>query len=443
MENPKLIQIWDSLKSSYWFIPTLMAVVAVALAFILLTLDRSGFYGPTERWDWIYTGGADGARATLSVIAGSMISVTATAFSITIVALQLAASNFGPRLLRNFKQDKGNQFVLGMFIATFIYCLLILRTIRGEGDEYTPFVPQIAVTVSLLLAIASIGVLIYFIHHASTIIQVSNVIAEVSTDLDRAIDRLFPEKLGQSKPESKRHVTEIPVNFDTEACPIKATNSGYIQGIDNEALMNIACDRGLLLRLQYRPGNFIIPGNELVMVWPGEQVNQKLADKINDTFVLGRERTEQQDIEFPLDQLVEISLRAISPGINDPFTALRCIDRLSAGLAQLVQRDFPSPYRYDDNSNLRVIAKPVTFAELTDITFNSIRRYSSSDIGVRLRLLEAIAVIAAYTEKPKDRAALLRHAKAIKRDSQETISEELDLEEVQERYLMVMKALEQ
>jgi uncharacterized membrane protein len=443
MENPRLNKIWDSLQSSYWFIPTLMAIVAVALAFGVLTFDRSGFHGPFEKWGWIYTGGPEGARATLSVIAGSMVSVTATAFSITIVALQLAASNFGPRLLRNFMQDKGNQFVLGMFIATFIYCLLVLRTIRGEGDGFSQFVPQISVTISLLLAIASIGVLIYFIHHASTIIQVSNVIAEVSADLDRAVERLFPEKLGRDKSEFQWNVAEIPVNFDKEACPIRSTHTGYIQGIDNEALMNIACDRGLLLRLQYRPGKFIIPGSELVMVWPAKQVNRKLADQINDAFILGRERNEQQDIEFPLDQLVEIALRAISPGINDPFTALRCIDRLSAGLCQLVQRDFPSPYRYDDDGNLRVIAKPVTFAELTDVTFNPIRRYSSSDIGVRLRLLEAIAVIASFTRHEKDRAALLRHAKAIERDSQETISEELDRQDIRERYLMVIKALEQ
>ena len=159
----------------------------------MLTIDRSGKSGLIGSLGWLfYTGGADGARALLSAVAGSMISVTATAFSITIVALQLAASSYGPRLLRNFMQDTGNQIVLGTFIGTFIYCLLILRTVHGEGDGYSQFVPDISVTVGLVLAIASIGVLIYFIHHASTIIQVSHIISGVTADLDSAIERLFP-----------------------------------------------------------------------------------------------------------------------------------------------------------------------------------------------------------------------------------------------------------
>lgn len=374
MKNVKLGKLWDSLHSSYWFVPTLMALAGIALAFAMLMLDRTGKTG-MQKWWWIYTGGPDGARTLLSAVASSMVSVAATAFSITIVALQLAASNFGPRLLRNFMQDTGNQVVLGTFIATFIYSLLVLRTIHGEN--YSFFVPQLSVTVGIVLAIASIGVLIYFINHASTIIQASHVIFEVSADLDRAIDRLFPEKIGRSVSESKRQVG-VPANFDSEACPIRASGSGYIQAVDDEKLMKIACQHNLLLRLQYRPGKFVIQGSNLVMVLPGERVNRKLIDRINDAFILGKERTEQQDVEFPIAQLVEIALRAISPAVNDPFTAIRCIDRLSAGLSRLAQRDFPSPYRYDQDNNLRAIAQGVTFAGLTDAAFNQIRQYGRS-----------------------------------------------------------------
>jgi uncharacterized membrane protein len=157
MKNIKLSKLWDSLHSSYWFVPTLMAVIAVTLAFAMLTLDRTGKIGPIEKWGWIYTGGPDGARALLSAAVGSMVTVTATSFSMAIVALQLAASNFGPRMLRNFMQDTGNQIVLGTFISTFIYCLLVLRTVRGE--DYNVFVPQISITVGIALALISIGVL--------------------------------------------------------------------------------------------------------------------------------------------------------------------------------------------------------------------------------------------------------------------------------------------
>lgn len=440
MKNIKLSKFWDSLHSSYWFVPTIMAISAIALALTMLTLDRTDKVR-IEKLGWLYTGGPDGARSLLSAVAGSIIAVAATAFSIVIVALQLASSQFGPRLLRNFMKDTGNQVVLGTFISTFIYCLLVLRTIHGE--DYNIFVPQISVTVSIVLAISSMGVLIYFIQHASTIIQASQVIFEVSADLDAAIERLFPEQIGHSVLEHKQQIREIPANFDNNARSIKATGSGYIQAIDDEKLMKIACKYKLLLRLKYRAGKFVVQGSNLVMVCPGERVNQKLTEHINDAFILGKERTEKQDVEFPLNQLVEIALRAISPAVNDPFTAIRCIDRLSAGLSHLAMRDFPSPYRYDNDNNLRVIAPGVTFAGLTDAAFNQIRQYSTSDVAVTIRLLEAIEAISPHIRNSKDRLALLRHAHMISRGSHEGVSEDLDRKDVEERYQKAIRALQQ
>ncbi|NHC37407.1 DUF2254 domain-containing protein [Scytonema millei] len=441
MKNVKIGKIWDSLHSSYWFLPTIMAVIAIALAFTMLNLDRAGYYGPLEKWGWIYTGGANGAREVLSSVAGSVISVAATAFSITIVALQLAASNYTPRVLRNFMQDTGNQLVLGTFISTFIYSLLVLRTVRGDGDDYDSFVPQLAVTVGLLLGLASIGVLIYFIHHASTIIQASHIIMEASKELHQAIDRLFPEKLGRSLPNAKPHDRAIPANFDVDAYPVKAKSSGYVQAIDEEELMQIAGGRSLLLQIKSRPGRFVVKGSDLVMVFPGDKVNRKLSDRINDAFMFGRQRTEQQDVEFPVNQLVDIALRAISPGINDPTTAIQCIDQLSAGLSHLAQREIPSAYRYDDDNNLRVIAEPFNFAGLTDAAFNQIRQYGKSDVGVIIRMLEAIATIARYTQNEPDRAALRRHADMILHDSHEAVSQELDRQDIEQRYQAVLKVL--
>ncbi|MEN9518252.1 MAG: hypothetical protein RLZZ381_840 [Cyanobacteriota bacterium] len=441
MKNVKLGKLWDSLHSSYWFLPTIFTLLAIALAFTMLWLDRQGYYGPLEKWGWIYTGGANGAREVLSAVSSSTIGIAATAFSITIVALQLASSNFGPRLLRNFMQDTGNQIVLGTFIGTFIYSLLVLRTIRGDGDDYDSFVPQLSVTVGLLLAIASIGVLIYFIHHATTIIQVSHVISETHADLDSAIDRLFPEKIGQGEFQLKQPVEQIPADFDSNVYKVKSKGNGYLQAIDDEELMKLACKHDLLLRLNYRPGQFIIKGSELMMVYSRERITRKLVKNLDDAFILGKERTEQQDIEFPIEQLVEIALRAISPAVNDPFTAIRCIDRLGAGLSRLAQRNFPSPYRYDNNKNLRVIAERVTFVGLVDTAFNQIRQYGKSDIAVTIRLLEAIATIAHYTSTQQEREILLRHAEMIGRGSQQAISEELDKKDIEERCLKIKQEL--
>lgn len=420
-----------------------MAVSGIALALTLLAIDRAGVTGPVESLGWIYTGGPDGARTVLSTVAGAMVNVTATAFSIAVVALQLASSQFGPRLMRQFMQDTGNQLVLGTFIGTFIYCLLVLRTIRGEGDGYNVFVPQLSVTVGIVLATVSTGVLIYFIHHASTLIQASHVLSEVSNDLENAIDRLFPEKIGRSAPEFVQREEEIPTNFNTYACPIKAIGKGYIQGIDDKKLLKIARQHKLLIRLLYRPGKFVFQGSNLVMVLPGERLHRKLYEQINSAFILGRERTEQQDIEFPIDQLVEIALRALSPGINDPFTAIRCIDRLSAGLSLLAQRDFPSSYRYDEDNNLRVIANPVTFPELVDEAFNQIRNYGCSDVAVTIHLLEAIATIATRTVNQPDRVALMRHANKIRSSYQEGVTQECDRQEVEAQYQATVQALQQ
>lgn len=439
----KISKLLDSLHSSFWFIPTLMVVLAMALSLVTIGIDQRLESDIVGNLGWAYALGPSGSRAILSAIAGSMVTVATTAFSITIVALQLASSQFGPRLLRNFMQDTGNQIVLGTFIATFVYSLMVLRTINGM-DEHE-FVPHIAVTCGIGLAIASIGVLIYFIHHSATSIQVDHVISKVGCELDEMIDRLFPKQIGRgaSKHQSERLSSDISANFDCEATAIQATSSNYVQAIDTDQLIQIAIDRNIQLQLQCRPGDFVIKGSPIALVYPVESSGKKLVKQINDAFVLGSQRTDQQDVEFSINQLVEIAVRALSPGINDPFTAIRCIDQLSAALCHLAQKEIPSPYRYDEQEQLRVIAEPVTFADVTDTAFNQIRQYGQTSVAVTVRLLEAIAVIAPFTHTKLDRAALLRHATMIEYGSQKGILEELDRQDVKERYLAAVKAIGQ
>lgn len=438
MRNTKLTKLWDALHSSYWFLPSLMSAIAILLAFIILNFDRTNPFANQGVW-WLYTGGPDGARSVLSSIAGSMITVAGTAFSITIVALQLAASNYGPRLLRNFMRDTGNQIVLGTFLSTFIYCLLVLRTIHAES--FNLFVPQISVTVGIGFAIASVAVLIYFIHHASTIIQASHIIKGASDELDDAVDRLFPAQIGQSLSEDQQRFDKIPDNFETAACSVPASRSGYLQMIDDALLMKLARQRDVLIRVEARPGTFIAQGNALVSVFPRTDLTPKLTRKLNQAFMLGSERTEQQDVEFPIDQLVEIALRAISPAVNDPFTAIRCIDRLGAGLSRLAQREFPSPYRYDQHHKLRVIAEPVRFEGLVETAFSPIRQYARSDRAVTLRLLDALIQIANSTDHPSYQAALKHQAEMIVHSSQDGLTENSDRQSVEERYQLLLHAL--
>ena len=443
MKSAKLGKLWDSVHSSFWFVPTLMLVLAIGLSFITIGIDQNRETNIIEKIGWAYSLGPSGSRAILSAIAGSMMTVATTAFSITIVALQLASSQFGPRLLRNFMQDTGNQVVLGTFIATFAYCLMVLRTINGVAAN--EFVPHLAVTVGIGLAIASISVLIYFIHHSAESIQVDRVIKKVGDNLDATIDRLFPDKIGRSaSPQQQQEsLAAIPPDFDRLSRSIQASESGYIQAIDDNQIMQIATEHNLLLRIEQRPGRFVVKGSQLMRVFPAEKVDKQLAAKIGDTVVFGIQRTERQDLEFSIDQLVEIAARALSPGINDPFTAIRCIDQLSANLCHLAQQEIPAPYRYDNRQRLRVIAEPISFAEAIDAAFNQIRQYGQSSVAVTMRLLEAIATIAPFTHRKLDRTALQYHAEKIERGSQTGIQEELDLQAVQERYLVAVKAIAQ
>ncbi len=418
-----------------------MACLAVALAFSAVALDEA----VTDDWvlalGWSYSGGAEGASLLLGTVAGSMIAIAGTVFSMTLVALSLASSQLGPRLLRNFMRDTANQVVLGTFVATFVYCLLVLRTIR-RADEVA-FVPHLSVSIALLLAMVSIGVLIYFIHHVSTSIQADEVVARVFRELEEGIDRLFPSHFGRPEAAASNATSEAdpPAAFAREARPVGALSDGYLQQIDADALMDLACEQDLLLRLERRPGHYLVRGRAMVTVWPGDRVTEALVDKINAAFVLGDQRTAAQDVEFSFRQLVEIAVRALSPGINDPFTAIACVDRLGSALCRLAQRDMPSTRRHDRHGRLRLVAPGSTFTGIVDAAFNQIRQSARSNPAVAIRMLEAIAQIAGHVQRAEDKICLQRHADMIVRGAREGVPEAEDQLAVEAQFASTSQAL--
>jgi uncharacterized membrane protein len=437
----KLLNFWEQLRATYWFLPILMVALSFVLAAATITLDQTIPSQPAVFLAWIYAVGPEGTRIVLSTIAGSMITIAGVTFSIIIVALTLASSQFGPRLLANFMRDRGNQIVLGTFLATFMYCLLVLRAVSNA--ENGMFVPHISATLALFLAIASIGVLIYFIHHAAVSIQADNIIAAVGRELDEAITRLFPEKeQGWQLEQKLRREDDIPAMFEEEAYAVPARQTGYLQAIDYDGLMKLASKNNLLLRLQRRPGDFVASGSDLVLLWPADNANETFVATINDAHAMGVHRQRIQDIELAIDQLVEIAVRALSPGINDPFTAVACIERLGASFVRLVERSIPSGYLYDDDGRLRLITNAVTFAGLTHSAFSQIRQYGRSSVVVTIHLLETIAEIAAHTDNKRYRSVLLRQAVMIKRGSEEALVDESDHQDVLNRYELVRRAVE-
>ena len=445
--NRRILYYWNEARSNYWFIPSLMVLAAIGLSFITLNFDRNA-HASAERLRFFWGGGPDGARGMLEVIAGSMMTVATLTFSITTVTFSQASAQFGPRLLRNFIRDTGNQVVLGTFVSTFVYCLLVLRAIRSAVEAapgslgQSEFVPEFSISVGIIMALASLGVLIYFIHHVSQSIYAPNVIANVAEDMIQAINRLFPkEDDPYPSLQSLETPPELPEEFEDKAVRVDAPKSGYLQALDYGHLLSLANQHNLILQVHHRPGHFAIYGDDLALVWPAERIDKALLRSLTDAFTIGRVRVAPQDVEFAMDQLVEVAVRALSPAINDPFTAMNCIDWLGVGLSRLAEKKIPPPYMAGADGSIRIFLKhPVTFQRLADTAFNQIRQYAVNTASLQLRLLEVIAVIAEHTDDPRELAALDRHAKIIQRMSHKHLEERDDISDVDERYQKVEEA---
>lgn len=400
-----LLRFASKLRESYWFVPTIMALAAVLLAGGMIMLDS--YEGSTWMDDvsWLHAARPDGARQVLSSIGGSMITVAGTVFSVTIAAVVYASGQYGPRLLSNFMSDRGNKLTLGTFIATFLYSLIVLRTIRSaeESGGYG-FVPDLSLLVGVGLALCSIAMLIFFIHHVPSKIHINSVIEDIGKRLLHAIDDHFPRFIGSGPAEEPAPATDprIPPAFRADATPEQAAHralvdakvTGYLQVVDDELLMEQASRRDLVLRLQYQPGDFVHVGRTLVEIWPPERCEEDTASKFREAFGVGSRRTATQDLRFLIDELVEIAARALSSGVNDPFTALTCLDWLSAAIGDLSRRSLPSHLRLDDEGELRVIAHPVTFEQFMDRSFGALAQYCATDMVASLRYLAALGEIA-------------------------------------------------
>lgn len=371
----------------------------------LLAIVLAQFLVGTEGWvdlpdwveGWIYAGGAAGARDVLGVLAGATIGVAGTTFSITVAALTLASSQMGPRLLRNFTRDPGNQYALGTLVATFAYSLVALRSVHDVGEG--AFVPHLAVSVGLALGFACIGVLIWFLHHVAASISVDRVVSLVHQDLTAALDEVC-----RDTPEGPTQVMAPPPH----AAPLRAPGDGYLRVLDEGALADWAAEQDAVLYLDVRPGGFVFPGSVVGCVAPPALRDEAQA-QIATAMMLGQSRGVEQDLEYAARQLVEMALRALPPGINDPFTAIGVLDRLGAALAGLAGRSLPSGSLHREG-RLRLVRPATDYCGLADTMFHMIRQTGATQPSVMIRLLEVLGAIAAVEPDPRRRAVLVRHA---------------------------------
>ncbi len=413
------------LGRQFWFIPALMTLSAVLMASLGVTLEER--FGVPPQLQVVYGGGEAGARNVLTTVASSAIGLAGTVFSITVAALSFAAGNMGPRLLDNFTRDRGNQVTLGMFIATFAFSLTTLRVVRGVGE--IPFVPHYNVTGALLLAVACIAALVYFIAHVTQSINVTHVVNLLRDDLVLALKPLTASDT--SVPET----TPPPPAFWTQAEVLRAKEGGYLQLVDVTALMRLAEQHDVALKLLIRPGEYVFPNNVVVLGVP------RIPDGVLKALVLGSYRTTDQDVEYAVRQLAEVAARALSPGVNDPVTAIDVLDRFGDALCRLDGVHWATGATLDAEARLRLVRPVTDFAGLTDSMFNMIRQYGKGSPAVMVRLLEVLTAAASCLRAPESLAELGRHAGLVYADALEQTpnsSDRLDLKARHERFQAVV-----
>ncbi len=381
---------WQRIRESFWFVPAALCVLGGLLAEGLVIVEEEVgrlSLGPLNAL--VYRVGPSGSRDLLGAIAGSVLTVAATSFSITIAVLTLASSTYGPRLVRNFMADRGNQLVLGVYVATFVYSLLVLRSVRSEGEllEEKAFVPHFAVTVALLLALLSIGVLVYFIHHVSDSVQVWTLAQRTSADLLEVVNRVFPDD-GGGETGQCRTLAELPT---TDGVAVRADRSGYVVAVRDSQLVSAATRHDAVMMLRVRPGNFCVEGTTLATVWSDAAARDVLEGTVRSAVILAEERTTDKDVMFAVQQLVEMAVRALSPSTNDPFTAVNALDQVSVGLCALVSRPLPSPDRRDEAGVLRLRNPGVVPTEALEFVFDAIRVYALEHPLVLQAILEMSA----------------------------------------------------
>jgi uncharacterized membrane protein len=445
-----LTDLWDRLRTSLWFIPTLMAVASAVLA---IGLVRAQYWLPDD-WipetRWLKTGDAAGARQILATIAGSVITVTGVIFSVTLVALSLASQQFGPRLLRTFMRDRGNQFVLGTFIGTFIYSMLVLRVVQEASDGQAN-IPNVAVTFAVVLALLALGVLIYFIHHVVSYIQAEVIVANVRRELHDTMRSLYPNEPDEC--EARDHdAAALAELTDALSDPwnVRTTFAGYVRALDLPGLLELADEHRCVISITQRPGKFVLDDQTIAHVHPDHNhhadeghdatTHRALAEEIRSCVIIGSSRTAEQDIEFSMSQLVEIAVRSLSPSLNDPFTAISCLDRLSEALVHLGRRETPKTQRCDVDGELRLLIDRPDFAGMVALAFDQIRQNARSKPAVIIRMLELIAmIIDSLRHRPACFGPLVKQARMLASSAEVTIAEESDRASIADRYTAVLE----
>jgi uncharacterized membrane protein len=426
----------ELLRTTLWIVPAFLVGLAVFVFSVTYIFDRLAFDGRISLPAWVNNGGADAGRQVLIAIAAAVITVAGVVFSILIVALILASQQFGPRILRTFLRDLGNQFTFGMYVATFVYSILALASISVESGR--EFVPHISITFGLGFLLLDLVVLIYFIHHVAVSIQLNEVIAGIGQDLIRAIESETRMSRTLRSSSIEDAASRLPA---ISGATVPALRDGYLQAISRERLVEIASKCDAVIELLHRPGYFVVAGRPLARVFPGSAASM-VSRALAEAHVTGRHRSLSQDMIFAVDQLVEIAIRALSPAVNDTFTALACIDWLTAGLSRLSGAVFlPNSYQDTENS-VRIVEPALDYREIISRAFDKVRQSGRGMPAIAMRQLDSLAFLMSSATS-EQRHVLVEQSEMIVRSVEGSVPEQLDRDEVRRRFLRVHQAADQ
>lgn len=434
----QIAERFKDLMSSYWFVPLLCSFASVALVVLAAWLDTLATSGHIPVLPMFEKGTPAGQRALLSTIAGSSISVAGTVFSISMVVLSFASSQLGPRLLPNFFKRFSTQLVLGGFIATFLAALLVLAQVTDGVGGPNPH--SYGIGLSFTLAALSLALLVYFLHSVSSFIQAPLVIDDVAKDLVRVLTQQTVET-GLASLNRGGEESAFLQEFEGECAHIESPKDGYIQAIDTNRACRLAANYGIRVKLPHRPGQFVSARDTIALIVPADSVNDKLTRKVRELIVVGPQRTNSKDVEYVVDQLVEIAIRALSPGVNDPNTAINCIDMLGGSLGIFSSREFPGNVCRDECGEPRLYMERFTDRGVIDAAFNQLRQHASGNVAVSIRLMEMIASLGERIRREALKEGLCDQLEKLYAACQRDVEGKLDLNDVVQRYQKAREVL--
>lgn len=421
---------WDNLRVSFWFAPAIMAMIAVPLAWLMYGLDRQVPNELLQSSRLVISGSPVELRAMLVSISTTVLATAGVVFTLLTLPLSTVAAQYGSRLLRVFLGDRTTQVVLGMFVGTFVYGIAAATTILPADIE--PEGPQITATVGLVLMMATFGTLILLVQHISTMLQAPNIAAAAGVELMGVVGLENPEEIRADNSQMVAVETARIAMKEAEAYPIKARDVGYIQTLDPDILLTLAQEKNLVIRLLHKPGDYVWRGRVIAQVWPAGRFNERLDKQLRRAVRIGNQRTPTQDVECAVNQLVEMAVRAMSPAINDPFTAMTCLDHIGNGLSLFAQQGGENLNSYDRQGQLRLVFEPFSFDELLIAAFDMLRHASCDNATVLLHMLEVIDAIGKEVQSPEMRLQLRHHVLLIQSESRAGALIEADHQRIDE-----------